>query len=156
MPSPGGRPNELSVDLFIPFFRWVLKTRMWFILHQRPDDTQTVTNASKLTVQETHSACQAVQNQCLCNQKSADTAALYGALMHVRPVCVNVEYFNPRPCGRQGPCCDQPVNPHSNTTQKSIFFLFFFFSHGSCQLVRGLVLFILLKASRAAEVKLAN
>lgn len=54
---------------------------MWFILHQGPDDTQTVTNASKLTVQETHSVCQAVQNQCLCNHRSMDAAARRAALM---------------------------------------------------------------------------
>lgn len=59
----------------------VLKTTMLFILHKRADDIQTVTNASKLTVQETHSARQPVQNRCLCNQKTMDRAALYSILM---------------------------------------------------------------------------
>lgn len=52
-------------------------------MHQRPDDTQTATNAPKLCVPETHSACKAVQNQCLCNQKTTDAAALYRVLIYI-------------------------------------------------------------------------
>lgn len=81
--SSGSWPIKLSFDLFIPFFWWVFKTRMWFILHRWPDDTHSVTNASKLTVQETHSACQAVQNQCLCNQSTMNPASAFSILLHV-------------------------------------------------------------------------
>lgn len=69
--------HQASVDLLYLSVDEYSKQETWFILHRRPDDSQTVTNASKLTVQETHSAFQAIENQCLCSQKTMDTAALY-------------------------------------------------------------------------------
>lgn len=102
IPSSGSWPIKLSVDLFMPFFWWVFKTRMWFILHCRPDDTQTVTNASKLTVLETASACQAVQNQCFCNQNTMDPTSPYRILMHVWLVHVNGKCM----C----PVCERPYD----------------------------------------------
>lgn len=90
-----------ALGLFIPFRRW--------ILYPWPDDTQCVTNASKPTVRETHSACQAAQNQCRCNHNSADTAALFSIPMQIWLVCVRAECIYPRRCDSRSLECQASI-----------------------------------------------